>query len=82
MKILIEVTTPGNGKTYEFATDDKLSVRAFKEKLIEQIETFENNCISFDENSTLFCSSTHAHIPEYRNLRKAGVTSGQNLLLV
>jgi len=82
MKILVEVTTPGNGKSYELMLDDKLTVGAAKEKIIEQIVAFENGCIDFDENAALFSAAAHIQLPDYRNMRKAGVQSGHMLLLL
>ena len=82
MKILIEVTTPGNGKTYEIMLDDKLSVGAAKEKIIEEIQSFENGCIAFDEVVALFSPASRALMPDSRNLRKAGIRGGQTLFLL
>ena len=82
MKILIEVATPGNGKTYELMLDDKLTVGAAKEKIIEEIVSFENGCIAFDEEAALFAPSTHARLADNRNLRKAGVRGGQMVFLL
>ena len=82
MKILVEVTTPGNGKNYELMLDDKLTIGAAKEKIIEQIVAFENGCIDFDENAALFSHATHIQLQDHRNLRKAGVGSGHKLILL
>jgi len=82
MRILIEVVTPGNGKTYELMLDDTLTVRAAKESIIEQIVAFENNNIDFDEHVSLFLPATQTRLPDHRNLRKAGVRSGQSVLLL
>jgi hypothetical protein len=82
MKILVEVITPGNGKSYELMLDDKLSVGAAKVKIIEQIIAFENGCIDFDINAALFSYADRVQLPDYRNLRKAGVFSGHKLYLL
>jgi len=82
MRILVEVITPGNGKNYELMLDDKLSVGAAKAKVIEQIVAFENGCIDFDEDAALFAHKTRMQLPDYRNLRKAGIESGQKLYLL
>jgi len=82
MRMIIEVVTPGNGKTYELILDDKLSVGIAKEKIIEQVTVFENDNIAFDKNVALFSPVTKSRLPEYRNLRKAGVRSGQTLYLL
>ena len=82
MKILAEVMTPGNGKTYEIMLDDKLTVGAAKEKIIEEIVSFENGCIEFGSSATLFSATARTQLPDNRNLRKAGFRSGQALILV
>ena len=82
MKILAEVRTPGNGKLYEIILDDKLTVRAVKEKVIEEIISFENGCIEFGEDTALFSASSLSRLPDGSNLRKAGFRSGQTLILV
>ena len=82
MKILAEVITPGNGKTYDFVLDDKLTVGAAKEKIIEQINAFENDGIMFGEQVSLYSATSQTVLPDHRNLRKAGFTSGQKLILL
>jgi len=82
MKILVEVITPGNGKTYELLLDDKLSVGAAKEKIIDQIVSFENGNIAFDRNVAIFSSLTRTQLSDYRNLRAAGVKGGQSIYLL
>jgi hypothetical protein len=62
--------------------DDKLTVGAAKEKIIEQVEAFENGCIAFDEGVALFSPILRARLPDHRNLRKAGVKSGHLVLLL
>ena len=82
MKILIEVTTPGNGKTYELMVDDRLTIGSAKEKIIEQILSFENGCIAFNNGAALFAPTSRTRLPDYRNLRKAGVKGGQQVFLL
>ena len=82
MKVLAEVITPGNGKNYEIVLDDKLTVGAVKEKIIEEIIAFENGCIEFDDGASLFLVSTRTRLPDRRNLRKAGFRGGQSMILV
>ena len=82
MRIFLEVTTPGNGKTYELVVDDKMTVGMAKGKIAEEIRAFENDCIDFDENAYLFSPVLRSRLPDSRNLRKAGVKSGQQVFLV
>jgi len=78
----IEVITPGNGKTYELMLDDTLTVGAAREKIIEQIVAFENGNIAFDENVAIFSPVTSTPLPDYKNLRAAGVKGGQSVYLL
>lgn len=82
MKILIEVITPGNGKTYEIMLDDKLTVGAAKEKIIEEIQAFENGCIAFAEGAALFDPDSRSCLPDNRNLHKVGLRGGQTVFLL
>ena len=82
MNILIEVVTPGNGKVYELMLDDKLTVGAAKEKIVDQVVAFENGSIAFDEDVALFAPVSRVRLPDHRNLRKAGLRSGQQVLLL
>ena len=82
MKVLIEVTTPGNGKSYEIMLDDKLTVGVARDKIIEQIQSFENGCIAFEEGAALFALASRTQLPDHRNLRKAGIKGGQQLFLL
>jgi hypothetical protein len=82
VKILLEVVTPGNGKTYELVLDDKLTVGAAKEKIAEQIQAFENGNIAFDSGVALFATSFRARLQDNLNLRNAGVRGGQMVYLL
>ena len=82
MRIILEITTPGNGKTYELVLDDNLTVGAAKAKIADEIRSFENDSIDFDEEASLFSPISHSRLPDSRNLRKAGVRSGQKLFLL
>ena len=80
--MVIEVITPGNGKTYEMVLDDKTTVGTAKGKIIEEITTFENRNIAFDESVALFLPSAQIRLSDYKNLRKAGVQSGHTVYLL
>jgi len=80
--MILEVVTPGNGKKYEILLDDILTVGAAKEKIMEQIMEFENGNIAFDETVALYSPATQTRLSENRNIRKAGVRSGQLVLLL
>ena len=82
MIILVEIKTPGNGKSYELMLDDKLTVGGAKEKIIEEIRAFEGGCIEFDEGTAFFSAATCSRLPDNRNLRKAGLRGGQTIFLL
>ena len=56
MKRLILVTTPGNGKTYEFAVDSGIRTSAARRAVVREIVAFENGKIHLDEKTTVLCS--------------------------
>ncbi len=82
MRINIDVFTPGNGKYYEFVLDDRSTVGQVKKRLIEEISEYEAGQISLGDNPELFNMISKERLLEHRNLRKAGVRSGQVLILV
>ena len=59
MKRLILVTTPGNGKTYEFTVDSGVRTGDARRAAVREITSFENGKIRLDEQSTIFCSKKH-----------------------
>lgn len=82
MRMLIDVSTPGNGKNYEVILDDSITVGVAIVKIIEQINMLENGNIAFDETASLFSSVTQTRLTDCSSLRKAGVCSGQSLYLL
>ena len=56
MKRLILVTTPGNGKTYEFTVDSGIKTNAARKAIVREIVAFENGKIHLDEETTILCS--------------------------
>ena len=59
MKRLITVTTPGNGKTYEFTVDSRIKAGEAKRGAVREIMSFENGKIYLDEDTALLCSRKH-----------------------
>ena len=59
MKRLITVTTPGNGKTYEFTVDSKIRTGEAKRAVVREIMSFENGKIFLDEDEAILCSRKH-----------------------
>lgn len=82
MKILIEVMSPGNGRSYDIMLDDNMSVGTAKEKIIEQISAFENGNISFDSTAVMFLANSRLNLPNHMNLRKSGVRGGNTIYIV
>ena len=58
MKRLILVTTPGNGKTYEFTVDSGVKTGDARRAVVREIVAFENGKIYLDEGTTVLCSKT------------------------
>ena len=58
MKRLILVTTPGNGKTYEFTVDSGVRTGTARKAVVREILSFEDGKIHLDENTTTLCSKT------------------------
>ena len=62
MKRLIIVTTPGNGKTYEFTVDPGTRTDAVRRSVVREIIAFENGKIYLDEETTVLCSKKHKEL--------------------
>jgi len=56
MKRIISVTTPGNGKTFEFTVESSVRTGAARRAIVREIMSFEAGKIYLDENSTMLCS--------------------------
>jgi hypothetical protein len=83
MKIYVDVRTPGNGKTYEFQLDNKMTVGQVKVKMIEDIIEIENGNIAFDADKVILSSlDLKTRLSDADALYAAGVKSGHSLLLV
>ena len=59
MKRLILVTTPGNGKTYEFSVDPKAKAGVVRRAVVREIMAFEDGKIFLDERTAILCSKKH-----------------------
>ena len=59
MKRMILVSTPGNGKTYEFSVDSGVKVGAARRAVVREIMAFEDGKIYLDERTTVLCSKKH-----------------------
>ncbi|MDR1605186.1 MAG: hypothetical protein LBS10_10460 [Gracilibacteraceae bacterium] len=83
MKLLIDVFTPGNGKTYEFQLDGSLSGGQAAAQIIEAVLETENNAVALDPGTAILSDANTATRlnPEIR-LAAAGVKSGHKLILV
>ena len=82
-KIYIDVSTPGNGKVYEFRLDNSMTVGQVKARMIEEITEFENGNITLDPEKIILCNQdTRTMLPESQTLRQSGVRSGHRLPLV
>ena len=84
MRIYVEIMTPGNGKKYEIVLDDKSSVGQAKERIIQEIIEFESDkdLLSLGKNLSLYSMDDKSVIKDYKNVRSAGIKSGQTLILI
>ena len=84
MKIYVEILTPGNGKKYEIALDDRSTVGQTKERIVQEIIEFESDreLLALGNNLSLYSLDNRQVIPDYKNVRLAGIKSGQTLLLI
>ena len=81
-KIFVDVMTPGNGKTYEFQTDDSILVSAAIARMAEEVISLEEKNMIFDEKTMLCNVHTGQVLPSNKPLYAAGVRSGHKLILV
>ena len=82
-KIFIDVSTPGNGKVYEFQLDSTMTVGQVKARMIEEITEIESGNITLNADKVILCNlNTRMLLPEVVTLKQIGVKSGQRLLLV
>jgi hypothetical protein len=83
VKLLVDVFTPGNGKTYEFQLDGAMSVGRATTQIISGILKTENDAIAIDPKTAVLSDATAAmRLSEELSLTKAGVKSGHRLILV
>lgn len=83
MKILLEVRTPGNGKSYEFQVDNTMSVTRAKLLMAAGITETENGSVTLKPDKiTLYSMKTFKALTGDCSLTAAGVAGGQSLLLV
>ena len=81
--LLVDIFTPGNGKSYEYLLDGLLTAGQVMEKIAGDISEFENQGIALDPASLMFVNlSTGAEIPGGSVLWEAGVRSGHRLMLL
>lgn len=84
MKIYVDILTPGNGRKYEIVLDDRSIVGQIKDKIIQEITEFENDgeTFSLGENLSIYSLEDRKVIPDYKNVRTAGIKSGQVFILI
>ncbi|MDR1210224.1 MAG: hypothetical protein LBK41_07950 [Clostridiales bacterium] len=69
MRRLIEVTTPGNGKTYEFTLDSGVKAGQARRAVVREIVALENGGICLDEETTaMFSKKRRTRLPDGGNL--------------
>ena len=83
IKLHVDVTTPGNGKRYEFQLDGSLSADQAKQMIIEQIVEVESGGITLNSDKCIMCNmSTSSMLTSEQSLSSLGVRSGHTLILL
>ena len=84
MKIYVEILTPGNGKKYEIVLDDKSNVGQTKDRIVQEIIEFESDreLLSLGKKLSVYSLDDGRVIPDCKNVRYAGIKSGQTLILI
>jgi phosphoribosylanthranilate isomerase len=81
--LLIDVYSPGNGKTYEFQLDGSMTAGQAKAGIISGILESENAAAAFDADTAMLCDvSSERRLPDNVTLRDAGVKSGGRLIIM
>ena len=81
-KLLIDVHTPGNGKTYEFQIDGATAAGPVAEQMIAMILEAENGAIAIDPRTAILSDATAGiRLDRGAALFAAGVRSGHRLIL-
>ena len=82
-KIYLEVSTPGNAKTYEFSADSRMTAGRVKAQFIRQIEAVENFSLFENKDSVLFsCLDLEGLLQDDDILGEVGVKSGSRIILL
>ena len=82
MKILVEVKTPGNGKTYEFQLDRAMSVGQAKTMMIEEITEIESGNITLIPEKVILNNLNTEMKLEDTDSVSTTIKSGHNLILL
>ena len=83
MDIILEIHTPGNGKTYEFTLDDEMNTAAAARAAAEEVVLFENGNIGLKADEAAFFQIRRGQaLDAALTLRACGVLGGDRLLLL
>lgn len=82
-KIYLEVSTPGNAKSYEFSADSRMTAGRVKAQFIRQIEAVENFTLFENKEQVIFaCLELEGLMQDGDILGEVGVTSGSRIILL
>lgn len=84
-KILLEVTSSALSKTYEFWVSKKQKISNVKQKIMQEISSYEKNPSLFDEGDGVFLYLNEQEkvvLAENLTVEEAGIRSGMKLLLI
>lgn len=84
-KILLEVTSSALSKTYEFWVSKKQKISNVKQKIMQEISSYEKNSSLFGEGDGVFLYLNEQEktvLAENLTVEEAGIRSGMKLLLI
>lgn len=81
-KMIVEVKCPATSKSYDFRISKKLSAAEGKEKILDEIRTFESNSGLMPQDVSLFCAGTGKILNGELTFSENGVKSGDTLMII
>lgn len=84
-KILLEVTSSALSKTYEFWVSKKQKLSSVKQKIMQEISSYEKTPSLFGEGNGVFLYLNEREkvvLAENLTVEEAGIRSGMKLLLI
>ena len=82
-QIRLEVTVPGNAKTYEFRLDDRMKAGTARKQIQNQINEMEGYDVFEGTVDVVMCSvEQEGLIGDGESLHRVGIKNGDRLLIL